>query len=746
MEAYRHYLAGMDLLYASALASAIAEFRSAVEIDPTFNQAYYWMAIAQWWSDDVSTQQGRASIARILDNKRYTTERERLLAEGALALIDRRFTDALAIHKDLANRFPDDKEIHFALGLAYSSESAMKYDEALAAFQKAIDLDLAFVLPYREVVNIHLPAREYRKVEEMARALITIRPESPMGYRYMVEAAIGRGDSAQIDLTLQQALLHHKAPGDLQALYYHMGLACNRIEDQVKSELYTRQALAYNPETTDYRIFAQLGDALFNQEKYEEAREVWEKGLELNPLSSWCLGGLWYLAMADREWDRAIEYARKLVEMRPQEPRRHGELVHSLVSAFRLSEADSALDVGVDAIPSPAGKVDLLLKATFIHKTNLHLDRAEILLRRAEALETSSGDPSINAELASIANLRREYESAGLYADRALAVEPGHIGALSERSYSYLYSGKIEQAIEMARRRIESHPSAALSYTSLLEALVSSGRYAEADSVLEHAYNIGALRLDRHRLLADCAGHYQRAGETRRAEELYRRALSLVPGNLDTRSRLAALYESMSRHDAARREYETVLEVAPKDLDALRGMGRLHLRQGDYTESESWYRTALRIDDGHPQTLRELGYLFSEQEQYTEARRYAEQALRRDPTFLSRALLGWILVAGDLDLAAGVDLARQAEREPPPTDPTDEWVDDLPFAPLPQHTLGLAHIKERDLRTALPFLEMAAALRPGDRRIADDLRTVRESSGGSAVLPPEADPEGDAPR
>jgi len=214
LAAYRHYLAGVDFLNVGSLEPAMAEFEQAIEEDPDFHQAFYKLAFAQWWSRDTESRQGSESIERILSEQRYTTDRERRLAEGAQAMLNYRFTDAVAIYEDLSADYPDDKEIWFVLGLAYSNESSLNRVRALAAFEKCIELDLTYVLAYREIYDLHMDRRDYPRAWEMANDLVTIQPDGLMGYRFLVEAAMARGDSSQIRLALDLALTHHKTPED----------------------------------------------------------------------------------------------------------------------------------------------------------------------------------------------------------------------------------------------------------------------------------------------------------------------------------------------------------------------------------------------------------------------------------------------------------------------------------------------------------------------------------------------------
>lgn len=734
LDAIRHYLAGVELLNASSLRRAIDEFKKAVEIDPGFTQAYFKLAMAQWWSDDVAADHGRASIIRLLNGPGYLTKHDRLFAEGALALIDRHFTDAIETFEKLSVTYPNDKEVYFVLGMAYMLEvDALWLDKALDAFNKAKQLDPEFVLAYSNICEIYLYRRECDKIEETAETLVSIRPDSPIGYRHLADAAICRGDSTAATEAIATALVHHTTARDRQLLYYHIGSAYNRVRDHRSSEKYSRLALAEDPQSADDRIWAQLGDALYNQRRLEEARQSWEKGLELNPSSSWCLGGMWYVALDEGDYDHAIDYARRLVETRPQSPRRYGELFESLIYSRRPAEAESSLIAGLASIPSSDGKMDLLRRAANVYRLRNRLNDADRLLREAASLSPSEDLAGIYVERAQIANSRRAYEEARRLAEQALQADPKQETARRALFFARLYGGKVEEAVAMACQGLENRPADPEVYGDLVEAYIVAGKYGEADSLVARVGHRGFSVVTISEVLTRLATCYRRAGKFSEAVELYSTSVEWLPGARNARRSIGLVRELEGRYSEATQVYTSILHDSPDDVRALQSLGRAYYRQGRLEQAEKYYRQALGGDRGDPQALRELACLLLEDGRATEARKLAERAVVEEPTCVSDAALAWILVEKDLDLERGIGLAQTAMREPPPDDPTDEWIRIVPFVPLPEHVLGLAHLRRKEFEAARVYLEKASAIRPECPRIAQDLEALLRAVGESAT-------------
>ncbi|UCC78765.1 MAG: protein kinase [Candidatus Zixiibacteriota bacterium] len=740
MDAYRHYLDGVDYINIGSMDSAIASLEMAVEIDPDFNQAYYRLAFAQWWARDISSQQGVESITRILEGKKYTTERERRLAEGALAMFENRFTDAVNTYEQMVESHPDDKEIHFVLGLAYSNESAMNQNKALAAFQKAIDLDLTYVPAHQEIYDLYIRDRNYVKAMKQARDIITIKPDGLMGYRFMVGAALSKGDTDQIDLALEQAIQQHKTPEEIKGLYLYMSQTGNRIGDQNLSEIYARKALEYD--STDWLAWALLGDALGNQSKLTRSGQAFEKGLELNPDNTWCLGGLWYISLAEREYDKAIEYSQKLVKIRPQSPRRYGELYESYSLNYQIEAADSILEVGLQAIPSLPGKAHLLGHAANVNERKLNNRRkAEQLLLRAEALDiTGTYDMStrsynIYRGLAGLYISTRNYDKAEYYADKALEMDSLDGNAIGFKFYSSLYRGSYEHAFAYAHKQVEIKSHVGDAYGNLIEAFIVTGQYEKADSVLAVAVEVDPMVNAKARILRRVAEMYINVRELIRAERLCERSASYFPGSWKINQTLGWIYELQGKYDEAEQVYSGLFELGqgrgfePDPLQDYLQMSRLFMRQKDYVEAEKWFNRCLEIDMYSSTTFRFFGYMYCDQQKYDKARQYAEQALKYDSTFFSYTLMARVLIEGGLDNDQGIQLAQLAIKHPPEDDLFDTYLWTKPYVTLPQHILGLAYMKKQDYRRALEYLQEAAALRPDDKDISREILWIESRLG-----------------
>ena len=143
IEAYRHYLRGVELLNEQEFSEAVAVLDSAIALDPTFSRAYYSVAVAHWWAND-GAEVSKEPLEKLLSGELEITEKERRMAEGAGLLVERRYEDALPVFERLVAAYPDEKDVWYMLGECYYHSPNSQRMRALSAFVRSVKLDPEF--------------------------------------------------------------------------------------------------------------------------------------------------------------------------------------------------------------------------------------------------------------------------------------------------------------------------------------------------------------------------------------------------------------------------------------------------------------------------------------------------------------------------------------------------------------------------------------------------------------------------
>jgi len=137
-EAYQHYFRGDQLKEAIRYEEAIAEYRKALALDPTFALPHWRIAYLGEFTG-MSEADRRAEMEAALKNVDRVPAKERLLFQAWEAHLEGRDEAAQALYARAALAYPQDKEVLFLAGdLLFHGD---KIEEGLPYFERAVALD-----------------------------------------------------------------------------------------------------------------------------------------------------------------------------------------------------------------------------------------------------------------------------------------------------------------------------------------------------------------------------------------------------------------------------------------------------------------------------------------------------------------------------------------------------------------------------------------------------------------------------
>ncbi len=139
MDAYAAYLRGRDAAERFRFAAAINDLKKAIEIDPEFASAHYWLSYAY---DNTMNRVARDQEIRLA--RQYAakcSERERLFIESRYASwIEGNWNKSVRVLKTLIDRYPEEKTAHLELGFTLYVFAKMKEDAA-RSIERGLELD-----------------------------------------------------------------------------------------------------------------------------------------------------------------------------------------------------------------------------------------------------------------------------------------------------------------------------------------------------------------------------------------------------------------------------------------------------------------------------------------------------------------------------------------------------------------------------------------------------------------------------
>ena len=204
LEAYKYYLLGQEELIKMRTAQAREYFKKAVEIDPNFAMAL--------------RELGGESLKKAMALTKNVTEKERLYIEASFArYIEKNRQKAVSLYRQLANRYPKEKNAFLDLGLV-----AQDAPEAIGMYRKALELDPNYSLALNSIGYNFLLLRQFDQAIDSFKKNISARPGDANPLDSLAEAYFQLG-------RLDDALEYYKKALEIDPSFYGSILATGYI-------------------------------------------------------------------------------------------------------------------------------------------------------------------------------------------------------------------------------------------------------------------------------------------------------------------------------------------------------------------------------------------------------------------------------------------------------------------------------------------------------------------------------------
>lgn len=341
----------------------------------------------------------------------------------------------------------------------------------------------------------------------------------------------------------------------------------------------------------------------------EEAREAFQKAVELDATSWLAHQRLGAMAREDGEYDKAISHFRRAIDEGPEDRRveaglevariqaKQGQPEQSLetlremtrvapnsreaweglgraqLSMSLFQEAISSLERAAELAPDEAG-ILAPLATSYRARGQLGEERA-VLLR---ALDLLPGDPTINARLGRNAIDNGHVDTAIKYYEAAvLRLAPDELGAKQELAAAYLEADRPEAAQTLLA------PWAAMPDGTPGAVIALLGRAAEdrGDRATAQRYFEARITPDADLgAYLDLGSFHRRGLDFVSAERVLKQAAAAYPESSLPWHELGRTYGGERRYDAALEAFHKGLEITPDAPSLLKGASLTEFRMG----------------------------------------------------------------------------------------------------------------------------------------------------------------------
>ncbi len=178
LEALKYATEGSEAWATGQTTEGMSLLMQAVEIDPEFALAHAQLGSAYYWINQREKGEEHFSKALLLTDR--LTEREKLYIDARIERFRGKYEEAIVKYGIFLKKYPNDSEAWFSLG--YSNMMLQRYEEALDAFKKALELQpvkdpntyLNIASIYSLMNNYQLSIDNYLRAFDMNPRLLTV--------------------------------------------------------------------------------------------------------------------------------------------------------------------------------------------------------------------------------------------------------------------------------------------------------------------------------------------------------------------------------------------------------------------------------------------------------------------------------------------------------------------------------------------------------------------------------------------
>ncbi|HUU39219.1 MAG TPA: protein kinase, partial [Candidatus Desulfaltia sp.] len=198
IQAYEYFLKGKAAYNLVNWGEAKQNLTRALEIDPTFAMAYFYLAWANSNTGDIRAQNEMIEKAMALSNK--TSQKDRLYIEASFALFIQQDLDKHgALLKELVQKYPDEKWSFHLLG-DYLMLYREDYAGAVSQYEKWHLLDPQNPNAMSHIIGASYLMGDFQKAADYVKRHDAVAPPDPynLGIQGMMYALVGQFDKSLI--------------------------------------------------------------------------------------------------------------------------------------------------------------------------------------------------------------------------------------------------------------------------------------------------------------------------------------------------------------------------------------------------------------------------------------------------------------------------------------------------------------------------------------------------------------------
>jgi predicted Zn-dependent protease len=544
----------MMLIDANRIDRAEAELRRVVTLDPSFYDAQ--RVLGRLLLDRAGNDRGKVEVAiRHLEAafRLYGDDLSTGMMLAQIYLGTNRVAEAEKILATLVERAPDQRSINYTYAQVLTKLG--RGADAKPFLERTVTLEPDFAPAILQLIEFYEKENEWLKAAELLEPLVAEEDVNLDVRRQQALYYLRAGESEKARERFDRVL--RLEPGDARSQFY-LADALTDLGDHTAADKIYRQLLEKTPDDTD--LLLSYGLSLAAQKSFDDASKMFTRALSVPNIADNVVAlantQLAWIALQKGEHEKAVNTART-------------------VFVFREKPNSQAINIAIEALTRDKKykeAVALLepLAAQFSSEAFIHARIIEMLVRSGEkekakaaaAAQVKAGPR--NAITAAEAYIQADdYETGIAMLAAASKANPEDVDLVFQLGSAYERAGKHDQAEKTFLSILTKNPDHAASLNYLGYMWADANRnLARAAEMLERA----VAQEPRNGAYLDSLGWaYFRLGKLDLAQKFLAEAASLIPRDPTIQDHLADVYAKTGDSARALETYRRALSLEPED-------------------------------------------------------------------------------------------------------------------------------------------------------------------------------------